>query len=270
MTSQKLLTGAIIVIGAALILSGCGKKTVTDTNTQQNINAVITEAPYIMSGTTKIFSLKLINGQLNYKTMTFLAGDSIQIRLTSDAQPVDFKFREIPDAASTAGIFNTNIQDNDPGGTYYLICKDRECGSITVTVVPKTNTNSTTGNTNQITNTASNTNTTNQITKVELQRIPAGTGFTPANTYETTTSFEVGDQFGLGVTGDFIVGAKLAHDFTDSTGKSIEAQTTHPDLRAGTNGSCCYSLPTSAGSFDLNVYINGDKAETVPITMTPK
>jgi hypothetical protein len=263
MNKKKLFLASIVVIGAVLILSGCGKKT---TNTSAaNTNTIITEAPYTMSGNTKAFNLKLVNGQLNYKTMTFYAGDSVEVRLTSDNQPVDFKFQEVPSAASTNGIFGTNLEENDQGGTYHLICSDRECGIITLTVVPKTNTNASNSNTNGATNT--NTAPNKEITKVELQRIPAGTAFSPSNTYETTTSFQVGDQFGLSVTGNFIVGTKFAHSITDSTGKDVEGQTQHSDLRGGSNGSCCYSLPSTAGSYNIKLFIDGVAAETVPITV---
>lgn len=272
MNKKIILASVVLLAAAALTLSGCGKKTITTTNTTTtNTNTVVvTEAPYTMSGATKVFSLQLANGLFNYKTMTFHAGDSVEIRLTSDGQPVDFKFQDVP-AASSNGVFGTIIQNNDPGGTYRLICSDRECGSITLTVIPNTTANTNTlANTNQAINTnASNTNSipNKEITKVELQRIPAGTGFNPANTYPSTTSFQVGDQFGLSVTGNFIVGTKLAHSITDSTGAEVESQTQHADLRAGSNGSCCYSLPATAGSYNLKLFIDGTAAETVPFTV---
>lgn len=266
MTNKKLFLIFVVLIGVALIISACGKKTQTNTNTaSSNTNKVVTEAPYTMSGNTKIFDLKLVNGMLNYKTMTFYAGDAIQVNLTSDDQPVDFKFQNV-DAKSTSGVFSTMINNTDPGGVYQLVCSDRECGAITVTVInPNKNTNTTT-NTNQ----TANTNSASSISKVELQRIPAGTTFSPSNTYETTTSFPVGDQFGISVTGNFATGTKLAHTFADSTGKEIEAQSSHPDLQTGTNGSCCFSLPATAGSYNLKLYINGAVAQSVPITVTEK
>lgn len=271
MNNKKALLVAAMVLGIAVVLSACGKKTATTTtntatNTNTNTNAVVTEAPYTMVGGTKVFNLTLVNGALNYKTMTFHAGDSVEVRLTSNNQPVDFNFSPVP-AASTDGVFRTNIANDDKGGTYSLGCVNTSCGIITLTVIPTANANANTAaNSNQ----ATNTNTANQITKVELQRIPAGTGFTPTGTYETTTSFKVGDQFGVSVTGDFTVGSKLTHTFTDSTGKATEALSSHPDLRGGTNGSCCFSLPTTAGSYNLELYVNGAKAQSVPITMTNK
>lgn len=270
MNKIKLIVMGILIVGAGFVISGCTKKTTNTTNT--NTPVVVTEAPFVLENGSKVFTLKLVNGLLNYKTMTFHAGDRVEVRLTSDDQPINFKFQEVPAAASTNGVFGTILQDNDQGGTYHLICSDRECGSITLTVIPKAGTNTSANNTNQAsnTNTGANINSTNQITKVELQRIPEGTGFTPTGTYETTTSFHVGDQFGLSVTGDFIVGTKFAHAITDSSGKSVEAQTAHSDLRAGTNGSCCYSLPTSAGSYNVKLYINGTEAQSVPITMESK
>ncbi|MFA5134413.1 MAG: hypothetical protein WC505_01340 [Patescibacteria group bacterium] len=259
---------AIVVIGAAAAVYFVTKgeknsNSVATVNTAQNTNTAVTEAPYTMSGNTKVFSLELVNGQLNYKTMTVYAGDSVQIKLTSDGQPVDFQFQNVPEAVSTAGIFNTTIQENDQGGTYYLICADNTCGSIAVTVVPKANVNASASNANASTNAASAA----EITKVELQRIPAGTTFSPTDTYETTTSFEVGDLFGLSVTGNFAAGTTLAHTFTDSTGAEIETQSQHPDLQAGTNGSCCYSLPLTAGSYNLKLFVNGAAAQSVPITL---
>ncbi|MFH0805242.1 MAG: hypothetical protein V1916_03555 [Patescibacteria group bacterium] len=231
---------------------------------------MVTETPYVMENDLKVFTLKLVGGVLNYKTMTFHAGDRVEVRLTSDSQPVNFKFQEVPTAASVNGIFGTILQDNDQGGTYHLICSDRECGSIALTVVPNTNTNAAASNSNAVTNSnaAANANAANQITKVELQRIPADTTFSPTNTYTTTTSFQVGDLFGLGVTGNFAAGTKLAHTFTDSTGREIEAQSQHPDIQSGTNGSCCFSLPAAAGSYNLKLYVNGTAAPSVPITIS--
>ncbi|MFA6588259.1 MAG: hypothetical protein WCT08_04260 [Patescibacteria group bacterium] len=263
MSKKTILIRSVFLIALAFVVTGCSKKTTNTNTTNTNTNVVVTEAPFVMNGSTKVFSLKLVNGLFNYKTMTFYAGDNVEVRLTSNNQPVDFKFQNVP-ATSTNGIFRTIIQDDDKGGTYLLVCSNQECGSITLTVIPKTNTNTTNGNTNQ----AANTNTSpNQITKVELQRIPAGTTFSPNNTYETTTSFNVGDQFGLSVTGEFKLGTTLAHTFTNSAGKEIEAQSKHQNLQPGTNGSCCFSLPTTAGSYNLKLYVDGKAAQSVPITL---
>lgn len=267
MDKKKILFVATVIVSTALILSGCGKKTTT-TNTAKNTNTtvIVTEAPYTLVGSNKVFNLQLVDGVLNYKTMTFHAGDMVEVRLTSNGQPVDFMFQEVAAAASTNGVFGTKIENNDQGGTYHLICKTQSCGSITLTVIPNTtaNTNAT-ANTNQSTNASSTPN--KEITKVELQRIPVGTTFSPTNTYAATTEFQVGDQFGMSVTGNFIVGTKLAHSITDNTGAEVESQTQHADLRAGSNGSCCYSLPTTAGSYNLKLFIDGTAAETVPFTV---
>ncbi|MFA6099070.1 MAG: hypothetical protein WCV50_06070 [Patescibacteria group bacterium] len=271
MNKKNILASTALLVLVALTASGCTKKTTTNTttNTVKNTNVIVTEAPYIMTGSTKVFNLKLVNGLLNYKTMTFHAGDTVEVRLTSDSQPVDFQFQEVSSATSVNGVFGTVITEDDRGGTYHLICKNTSCGNIAVTVIPNANINSSASNTNASANinAAANTNTANQITKVELQRIPAGTTFSPTNTYETTTSFQVGDQFGLGVTGNFAAGTKLAHSFTDSSGAEIEAQSQHPDIQNGTNGSCCFGLPATAGSYDLKLYVNGTVAQSIPFTM---
>ncbi len=273
--NKKFILGSCVLLAmAALILSGCTKKTATTTaNTAKNINAVVTEAPYTLTGSNKVFNLKLVNGQLNYKTMTFHAGDTIEIRLTSDDQPVNFKFREVPAAASTNGVFGTIIQDNDQGGTYHLICADRDCGNITLTVIPKTNANSAAGgNTNGTVNAGvgANTNSVGQVSKVEFQRIPAGTAFSPTNTYETTTSFRVGDQFGLSVTGTFKAGDASTFSITDSTGREIEPQSAPSNLQTGTNGTCCFALPSTAGNYFVKVFVNGIEAKSTPITVSAK
>lgn len=274
MNNKFVIAGVALLALAALTLSGCGKKTTTtETNTAKNTNTVVTEAPYIMSGSTKVFNLKLANGLLNYKTMTFYAGDTIEVRLTSDDQPVNFKFQEVPAAASTNGIFGTIIQENDQGGTYHLVCSDRDCGNIALTVVPKANTNSTTGsNTNGTTNTntTANTNAASQVSKVEFQRIPAGATFSPTNTYETTSSFQVGDQFGLSVTGTFKTGDKSTFSVTDSTGREIEPQGMSSNLQTGTNGTCCFSLPSAAGNYFIKVFVNGVETRSTSITVSAK
>jgi hypothetical protein len=210
-----------------------------------------------MSGTTKVFSLQLVNGLLNYKTMTFHAGDMVEVRLTSDGQPVDFMFQEVTAAASTNGVFGTSIANDDQGGTYHLICKNQSCGSLTLTVIPK----------NATANTTANTNSSSQISKVELQRIPAGTTFNPQNTYETTTSFQLGDQFGMSITGAFSSGDKSTFSITDSDGTEVEPQGISSNLQNGSNGTCCFSLPDTAGSYNLNIYINSIKSQSVPITV---
>jgi hypothetical protein len=267
MNKKIILLSIVLLAAVALTVSGCGKKTTTSTtNTAINTNTVVTEAPYTMVGGSKVFNLQLIDGLMNYKTMTFHAGDLVEVRLTSNGQPVDFMFQEVSAAASTNGVFGTKIENNDQGGTYHLICKTQSCGSITLTVIPNTTANTNTAaNTNQSANTNSTPN--KEITKVELQRIPVGTTFSPTNTYAATTEFQVGDQFGMSVTSNFIVGTKLAHSITDSTGAEVESQTQHADLRAGSNGSCCYSLPATAGSYNLKLFIDGTAAETVPFTV---
>lgn len=267
MNNKKIiLASAVMLVAMALIISSCGKKTQTNTNTTPaNTNVVVTEAPYTMSGSTKVFTLKLVNGMLNYKTMTFHAGDSIQVNLTSDGQPVDFEFKGTG-AKSTSGVFSTMISNTDSGGTYQLSCVDRDCGGITLTVIPLKTTNTNT-NTN---NAVSNTNSQSGITKVELQRLPAGTAFSPNVNMSTTATFEVGDQMGFGVTGIFNSGDKLTFAITDANGNTVIGQGLQKDLITGTNGSCCFGLPSSAGSYNVQFYVNGVLGESVPITMTKK
>ncbi|MDD5039579.1 MAG: hypothetical protein PHY34_00325 [Patescibacteria group bacterium] len=262
----------VLIIAVAITVSGCGKKTsnTPKTNANKNTNTVVTEAPYTTENGTKIFSLQLVNGLLNYKTITVYAGDAMEIRLTDNGQPVDFEFKGI--TQSTNGVFGTRINLDDPGGTYQLTCLNTSCGSIAVTVINTSTNANTAANANTALNAnaaaGSNTNAANQITKVELQRIPAGTTFTPTDMYETTTSFTVGDLFGLSVTGNFAAGTTFAHSFTDSTGADVEGQSQHSNLQQGSNGSCCFSLPPAAGSYNLRLIVNGTEAESVPITMS--
>jgi len=261
MNHQKLL--AAIAIGAvfSVVGAGCSKTTTKNTNT------VVTEAPYVVEGAKRVYSLQLVNGLLNYKTMTFHPGDSVEIRLTEAGQPVDFYFQEVTAAASTNGIFGTNINTDDPGGTYHLICKNRECGGITVTVPPGTKTiTNATGATNQ----PVNTNTANGITKVELQRVPVGATFGPNNNYAITTTFVVGDQFGLNVNGKFNPTDLLTYGVNNSGGQQVIMPGPSSKLTGTSNGSCCFGLPATAGSYDLILYINGVQARSVPITMTAK
>jgi hypothetical protein len=272
MNKKQYLIAATIMIGAAFFLTGCGSKN-TNTNSQLNANVVVTEAPYTLSGATKVFNLKLVNGLLNYKTMAFHAGDSVQVRLMSDDQPVDFKFQNVP-AESTNGIFSTNVAADDKGGTYNLICKDRECGSIAVTVISNPNASANTNsvaNTNATANTNASSNTnTSGVTNVELQRLPSGTTFNPNVNMPTTTAFKVGDQFGISITGTFKTGDKSSFSITNSKGQTVDPQSAQRDLQTGTNGSCCYNLPATVGSYNLNVFVNSAKTQSVPITISAK
>ena len=270
MNNKRLLMSAIMIVAVSLLV-GCGKAKNTNTNTTTNSNenensAVNTntnpgEAPFTMSGTTKVFTLKLVNGAFNYNTMTFYAGDNVQVTLTSDNQPVDFIFVGT-DARSTSGVFSTNIVNTDPGGTYQLQCADRACGSLTVSVINLNPVNSNTNNTN-----TTNTSGTNVITNVELQRIPVGTTFDPSTRYTTTTDFKIGDQFGFGATGTFSTGAKLTFSVADSAGQVVDGPSMQFDLINGTNGNCCFALPATAGQYSIKFNVNGTEASSVPITI---
>lgn len=266
MNKKYTVVSTVLLVAAAVALSGCGKKTTTTTTNTNTVPVVVTEAPFTMESGKKVFSLQLVNGLLNYKTMTFTPGDTVEIRLTSDNQPADFKFLEVP-AVSTNGIFGTILNTNDPGGTYKLVCVDRECGTITITVLPGTNVNT---NASAVTNQPANTNSTSQITKAETQRIPAGTTLTPGMNMVTTTTFTVGDQLALNITGTFNSGDMLTHAITSSTGTTVIAQGPSSTLMTGSNGSCCSALPSVAGSYNVDLYVNGTKAQSVPITVTSK
>jgi len=265
MQKTKFFLVAAILLCGTFILTGCGNKN-TNTNTNKNTNTVVTEAPFTMSGATKVFNLKLVNGLLNYKTMTFYAGDTVEVRLTdANNQPVEFEFKGITQSAN--GVFNTSIANDDKGGIYQLTCVNIECGSLAVTVI---NQNANTS-TNTVTNTSTNTSNANAqgVTKVEMQRIPAGTTFDPASgaTYATTTNFTVGDQFGLSVTGVFDSGATTTHAILDASGTVVDPQGMSTALQTGTNGTCCYTVPSTAGSYTVKVYVNGTEAQSVPITV---
>ncbi|MFA5107138.1 MAG: hypothetical protein WC497_02285 [Patescibacteria group bacterium] len=271
MAKKRVLLLSLFTIMMVTVI-GCGKAKNTNTNTatneNENSNSAINtntnpgEAPFTMSGTTKVFTLKLVNGVFNYNTMTFYAGDNVQVTLTSDNQPVDFIFVGTG-ARSTSGVFSTNIVNTDPGGTYQLQCADRACGSMTVTVINLNPVNSNTNNTN-----ATNTSGTNGITNVELQRIPVGTTFNPSTRYTTTTDFKIGDQFGFGATGTFSTGAKLTFSVADSAGQVVDGPSMEFDLINGTNGNCCFALPSTAGQYSIKFNINGTEASSVPITIT--
>ncbi|MDD5342364.1 MAG: hypothetical protein PHI73_03440 [Patescibacteria group bacterium] len=263
---RKKATFIALFLMLVLILSGCGqKKKSTDNvntnnaNTNSNTNAIGGEAPFTMSGNTKVFTLKLVNDRFNYTTMTFYAGDIVRVTLASDDQPVDFEFKGTG-AVSTSGTFSTSINNTDPGGTYQLTCKDRECGSITVNVV---NLNPASANTN------TNASTTG-ITRVELQRLPAGTTFSPNVNMEVTNTFEVGDLYGIGVIGNFTANDKYSRAIVDSAGNVVEAVGPESQLQAGnsTNGSCCFSLPSTPGEYSMKIYLNGVEAQSVPITVS--
>ncbi|PIY95764.1 MAG: hypothetical protein COY66_05890 [Candidatus Kerfeldbacteria bacterium CG_4_10_14_0_8_um_filter_42_10] len=266
--SKKLVLLAALLVSFALVLSGCGKKTQTNANTTPiNTNTVVTEAPFTLSGITKIFELKLVNGQLNYKTMTFYAGDTIRVSLTNDDQPVDFEFKNVG-AKSTSGVFSTSISNTDPGGVYQLGCIDRDCGIITVTVINSNKNININSNANQATNTNTNNTATSSITKAELQRLPAGTTIIPGMSMETTDIFQIGDQYGLNVLGVFKEGDILTHSIVDSNGTEVEPQGPSSNLITGSNGSCCYSLPNLAGSYSVRLYVNGQETLSVPFTVT--
>lgn len=266
-----IIVAVVAVVAGVVYFVWFGKKEkATNSNTATNnapvnTNVVVTEAPFIRSGNTKIFSLKLIDGQLNYKTMTFYAGDNIQVNLTSDGQPVDFEFQSVG-VKSTSGVFSTQINTTDPGGVYQLVCSDRSCGAVTVTVINSNvnlNTNATV-NTNQ----SANTNSTSQITKVELQRLPAGVAFNPGINMATTTSFNVGDQYGIGVTGVFKSGDQLTHSITNMNGQEVLSGGVASSPTTGTNGTCCFALPSVAGQYNVKIDLNGVVAQTVPITVS--
>jgi len=263
MNNKAMWRSAIFLVVLSLALAGCGQKKTTASTTNTPIKVVI-EAPYVVENGLKVYALKLVNGLLDYKTMTLHPGDRIEIRLTSDGQPVDFKFQEVP-AASTNGIFGTDINTTDPGGTYHLVCVDRECGSITVTVPPGTNgnTNTTASNTNQ----TSTTPVVSQISKAEMQQVPAGTTFGPGLTLKTTTAFNVGDQFGLNVVGTFNPTDLLTYAINDQAGVQVIAPGPNAKLTGTSNGSCCYGLPSQAGNYTVDLLINGVKATSIPITL---
>jgi len=257
-TTNRFLMIAL-AIGLVSLLAGCGKKAITnqaaDPNQKTNADVVVTEAPYTMAGGTKIFNLELADGKLNYKTMTFNAGDMIEIHLSNNGQPENFRFQNIP-AFSTNGVFGTKIQNDDQGGNYFLVCTEKDCGMIAVTVVPGTagaNTSPTDVNVN---------NQTTKIDKIELQRIPAGTTFNPANTYEATAIFKVGDQFGFNITGTFKVNDKLTYEIVDTAGKIIEPQGVSSKLITGSNGSCCFATPTKVGAYTFKAYVSGVESGT--------
>lgn len=271
MTHKKIiLAGAVILLAAGLILAGCGKKT-ADTNTSvQNVNTKTDEAPYTMITGTKTFALQLVNGLFEYSKMTFYAGDSVKVTLKENGTPVDFEF-VMPNVKSTDGIFTTILQANDQGGTYQLVCQERECGTIVLTVVPSSapNTNeSVNTNTSANANSSVNINASGGITRVELQRLPKGTDFSPNVNMATTNSFSVGDNFGFGVTGTFASAAKLTFAILDSKGTVVEPQGMQFNLINGTNGNCCFGLPATAGSYNVKFYVNGTEGYSAPITVT--
>lgn len=261
MVNKKVLFMAVLAV-FVLVLFGCGKaKQETNGNNNANTSIVGGEAPYVMSGSTKVFALKLVNGRLNYTTMTFYAGDSIRVELTSDGQLVDFEFIGVG-AQSTNGAFSTMISNTDPGGTYQLGCQDRACGSLTVTVI----------NSNKNINTAQDTNSSFGISKAELQRLPAGADFSRyvsgELTMEVTNRFKISDQYGLNVTGTFQSGDMLTHAISDNTGKEVFGQGPQSKLQTGSNGTCCFSLPEVAGEYNVNLYVNGNMAESMTIIVS--
>jgi hypothetical protein len=146
------------------------------------------------------------------------------------------------------------------------------CGKKT-TVTNTTNTGTPNVNAEANTNAAANTNSgvnTNSatgITKVELQRLPKGVTFSTNVNMATTNSFSVGDSMGFNVTGTFAEGSKLTFAILDSNGNIAEPQGMSLNLINGSNGNCCFGLPTSAGSYTVKFYVNGTEGYSLPMTL---
>ncbi|MDD5040226.1 MAG: hypothetical protein PHY34_03685 [Patescibacteria group bacterium] len=240
----------IVIIGIAIFASGCGKKIVNQNNdrpakAEPSFTLVADPVP-----NTKLFALSLTDGVLNYSAIQLAAGDAVKITLQYEGAPVDFKFEE-PDVYSTDAAYFMKTNPYHPGGAYHLACAKQDCGSMMVIIE---NPNPSVDSTVQ-----------NGITRVAVQKVPLGVPFSPGMALQESTVFSNGDQMGISISGAFDEGASYAYQLFDPNGTAIAERSPSYPLKTGDNGSCCFALPTAAGSYALKFYMNDTEIKTAII-----
>ncbi len=96
-----------------------------------------TEARYEISADpvpgTKHFMLDVVDGTINYDTITVSAGDSFRITLMEEGRPVEFTF---PSTGQTSqnGTFTTTVGKDATDDTVSMTCLNKNCGELTLII----------------------------------------------------------------------------------------------------------------------------------------
>lgn len=109
--------------------------------------------------------------------------------------------------------------------------------------------------------------TNNFIMSAYLEKIPAGTQFTPGMQGIFTTSFKKDDQISLkGETSSFmgkvILTVKIAKEGATTTQDAMPPSTVKP----GSFGFCCISVPTELGKYYFHIYTEGKEEAISPLS----
>ncbi len=117
------------------------------------------------------------------------------------------------------------------------------------------------------TNKNKNTSENNFIRSAYLEKIPAGTQYTPGMQGVFTTTFKKDDQISMkGETISFIgkttLTVKIAKEGASATQDAMPPMM----VKSGSFGFCCISVPTELGKYYLHIYTEGKEETLSPLS----
>lgn len=104
------------------------------------------------------------------------------------------------------------------------------------------------------------------VRSIYLEKIPAGTQFTPGMKGSFATTFKKDDQIALSGEADFVgkssLTAKIEKEGTTTTQDAMPPAV----LKPGSFGFCCISVPTELGKYYLHIYTEDIEEALSPLS----